>query len=504
MRYNYFDRDPYRIVASISLALAMLPLFLNVYPTGHDITLLGDLAQLYLEAWRAHNLYPTTWAPLFGDREILVFHSSLAPIVASIEWIFPGTMLATLKTISCLGFFLYNASVFALLRVLTDRRDTSLLLVWAIICLVAPVPLRFMGSGGGVFVFSLGLMIFSIACLLKAMRTNSILLSIAGGLLLFNSSLVHPIPGAFAPFFGLACFAGIFDTYKPKDMGRLAKIIAIYGVCALPAVFLLRPPTSNVEALVNDWMHYVQDNYSSLPVLSTITNRFSGLVWETLRFPGFILKQMGAVVVLLAMLSGLPVIRTPQRRWLIIAGIFAFFIWTAHHIPIVGLGLYPDRGTSLVFILLGVGAIGAFHFESGTPRRKFMPLLLSVSATFGVSRYTWSYLLQPQKLTTLAPSDIEVIRQIPHILTPETVIATNYFDAGVWIPALTGYLVTTPHVHFALDESWKDKSKTLPKPAYKFQGAKCSEGETCPTVCGPNDQGVLASGQTTLCKNSLQ
>jgi hypothetical protein len=498
-------------IIAMSAILRLLPLAWSRYPSGQDITLLGDMARLYLHAWETGQSYPRSWEYLFAPIDILTFHSLLAPAVALAEKIFPGSMLVSLKFISCIGFVIYDLAAFLFLDTLVPRQRKFVFITWLLVCFGSPVPARFFGSGGGAFVFSLGLMVFSITLLLQNLRNNSCIKAALGGVILLVSFLIHPIPAVFAPFLALASLVGAWDLWRGNHQKTVCKNLSAYTVSALPIATFVRAPDPTVLKYVEDWLHYVRETYSSISGLDVITKSLTGIVWELASFPGFLIKQFGWIGLTVTFICGRRMMVNPERRWLEITLIFALFVWIGSHLPLIGPALYPDRGAALIVLLFGVPAVRALaatweQSQKGVQCFYAVKKTLWIGCALGLmaisSRYIWNYTLQPIQNGVMSQDDEDVIHNISKIIPPNEWILTNYYDAGVWIPSLIGYTVTEPHTHFTFEAAWQQRKKLAPNPLYKYQGSRCTAGLECPVSCTDSDETLIRHGNAILCRRT--
>lgn len=132
--------------------------------------------------------------------------------------------------------------------------------------------------------------------------------------------------------------------------------------------------------------------------------------------------------------------------------------------------LYPDRVALLLVPwsarLVGLTLQGCFEHGSRAVRAALIPAAV-VSALVGTAVWFAPAIAS----VPVADDDLAAIRWLDAETPKDAVIENNYGDAGIWIPALAGRAVCTPHVNIIyLEEleSWKRTSQ----PTFLYVGAR--------------------------------
>ena len=87
-----------------------------------------------------------------------------------------------------------------------------------------------------------------------------------------------------------------------------------------------------------------------------------------------------------------------------------------------------------------------------------------------------------QQATPMATSnDLQAIDCLDRTLSRSVVIDGAYGDATQWIPALTGRMVTRPHIHISLDSEYVGQQDRLTT-EHRFVGERRVYGEAVPEV----------------------
>ena len=179
--------------------LRYLHLVVHPYPPGLDITIVADLSRIVLHHWQDGRLWPANLQPILGEQNFGVFALLPSFVFAAVEYFIPGSLLFQLKLMTATGFALYDLASLSILRFFIlpgSQRSLSVGLVAILVVFVSyasPVPQRFLGSGGGMYVLSSAISLFAINLSLRFSNAGNIK-RVIGPMLFVISGLVHPMP----------------------------------------------------------------------------------------------------------------------------------------------------------------------------------------------------------------------------------------------------------------------------------------------------------------------
>lgn len=507
----------YKLIYLITtlLILRSIHLFIHYSPPGIDITLLGDMIRIYVENWQRGTLIPTNLMPLFGESPFFKFHSILAPILASLEYFLKLDLIHLLKLVTFSGFFLYDVSVLLLIKDFDEKwqRSKNGISINALICFLlinyaTGVPGRYMGSGGGVYIFGAALAILGTREFLYCCfaHQSTLLNAVKTGVYFILSILVHSLSIVFQPFFFLFLVFIWFSVDEvvaclKQKISNILLSLLIIGLLCLPVLYLTyNAPSELLEDFLVRHIANVRKGYSHYPAYLASSKLLSSLG----AFFFYLLKQFPHFVVLSLLI---PILGKEKRKiqGAVIVLLFTVFAWTAEALPLIGLAMYPDRLTQFVAITWGILLLKQQYFSNFKVPNRFKKLLVFCTLFFvlGLSavRFAWNYCIQPFNSMYLTRTDAESIRKIAPLIKPDSVIRNRYRGASVWIPALIGKPITEAHVHIADMEGWKTYQNKLLKNAtrYIFIDSQCMKIQSCKKRCA-GKKILFSENGTKLCQ----
>ena len=493
------------------IILRSMHLLIHFAPPGHDITLLGMMARIYIETWSEGSLLPSTWEPVLGDKNFWEFHSLLAPIVAIICYILPINIIIILKIVNFIAFSLYDFSILILILTFFKYKKNeiplNLFIAFISICYLSPFPSRFLGSGGGVYIFSSSLAILSVSYLIKIYQLSSSALShyIAIIFLLLVSLLIHPMPAfhflAFSPFIIWAYLINQQHTITLKHVMIYLKTTIYFFIICSPIILTFTRPTDTYHDSIFEWINHIKFSYSSryfwdsdLPIH----------IKEVISFVAFLFKQFFPHIFIAAAFIFLDkrTIRTNKMFYFIFL-LSTFLTWFGSYLPLIGISLYPDRLIQYCYIIFGI--IIALTLDQHKWSQSMSGKLIVTFVILGsISRFSWSYLIQANSKVLLTKSDMIVIDKIKPLVGKDDLINTTYMDAGAWIPTLIGRKVSNPHVHISFEKDWENyKNKLKTKNSFNFAGHNCTLNPKCINKCINSQNTILIKSKNSIfCRSS--
>jgi len=128
---------------------------------------------------------------------------------------------------------------------------------------------------------------------------------------------------------------------------------------------------------------------------------------------------------------------------------------------------YSSRAYLLLLIPLAFISAEAISSMINTKKK----YLLSASILIGFVLYCVFYLFSSISMCSVTQADIDALRWMDNTISKSAVIANNYGDAGLWIPAITGRAITNPYSEPVHGEELAAGLAKL-RPDYIFIGGK--------------------------------
>ena len=234
-------------------------------------------------------------------------------------------------------------------------------------------------------------------------------------------------------------------------------------------------------------------------VQATIREDVRGHVWGALRL---LPLRLDDVPVIAAAVSAVIVLLLCPRRALFPLALSAGFLLLGANaagswLPMSVL-LYPDRIAVLhlyPFAILALEAIAAIRCRWQLPRA--LVWLATLALVVHSALLQRKLIAAGREKSLVATSDLEALAVLDAQLPPGCWVATNYGDAGQWIPALLGRPITKPQVNVLFME----EVDLQVHPCGAFHGAKRPYGEDavrtlCPEQGSANCRLDFADGQS--------
>lgn len=497
-------------IVIIAIGLRSLHLLVHFAPPGHDITLLAMMVRIYLETWNEGLLIPSTWEPILGEQSFWGFHSLLGPIVALAIFALPISMISALKIVNVIAFSLYDLSIlyffltFFKLRV--HQFKLNHFLGFLSVCYLSPFPSRFLGSGGGVYIFSASIAIFALSHLINIfqLKSPSIHDYIALNILLVLALLIHPMPAfhtlAFSPLIILAFLVYHNKTvFSQRNLLIYINIVVFFALISSPITITFSRPAGAYLDAIYDWIRTVKSHYS---IDFLWTEKIPDSIHQFVLFLTFLGKQFFPHLIFTAVLLFLKK-KSPNtnRPFFMIFFVSTLLIWFGSSLPYIGMAFYPDRLIQYCYILFAIiitMLLGQIQYQS-----TLRTILLAVFFIASAGRFTWSYLIQANSRILLSPSDMTVIQKIPNFVKKNEIINTHYMDAGAWIPALIGRAVLEPHFHISFQEAWMNYRKraiSQQKKLFFFAGNYCNQDKKCTNKCKSQSKNQIRHENSWFCE----
>ena len=446
------------------VAFRFLPLFYCLVPPGADMSMHCAITRLIcLEDGEPSSMRPLLPVDVFSGYPT-GFHA-IASLFSSTTGVSPtsasfGVACAVHASVFFVLFLFFKTQ-------LSDRGAT--LAAW-LISFASHNPQDYLGWGGNPTVLSLLLCIGAVTCLeYLAAEEGNARWAIPCSLLMAGALIVHPIPPICMAFLWTGWYAlSLWPAWKKSRQERI-RLLAAGGAILSVSVVLLLPLLLKDRAHVSEWeIEWVRE-----------WQRCGGGAWHgtwrnaPFTIPRFVGKVMGWAPCLLAPPGFLLCLKRHRLRAVqcLLVGAAAFLlILNSHHwvLPL-SFVLYPERVA--VLLLLPLGLLSGFALERLADHSKSRAFLWGILLGWGVFLSSSRYLATAYQQVAVTPADWKAIRWLREHSAPWDLVANEYGDAGLWIPALAGRAITVPHVNpFIMEEARSGLKGRVP--TYLYLGAK--------------------------------
>lgn len=483
--------------------LRFTTVWIHDFPAGHDITLVANLAKIYSQSWQNGQIWPRDYNPIYGPFPLHGFHSILGPIIAFFLTIWPNSLFLLLKILNAAAFILCDGAIALILHRISKHegnRNVYVFLVTLLVNYASPVPGRFLASGGGVFVFAYGLSLFGLYEIIKVVisptKQQARLLKIMGLFLL--SVLIHPMPSfhtlLFTPFF-------LYFIATENNINYWKQVFSILVSVALsltPIYFIYAIYGSSYSSAIYSWLKVVKDHYTLFPYTHENPIYYSE---QVLSFLGFLLKQFSFLIPVFFYMILYDRHGARLKTFIFLFSGMVILTWFGSFLPFVGKSFYPDRMMHHVIILSGLALMATL--KKNIKIKEMSKWLVFYIVFLSTVRFSWNYIYQGQEKQVITHHDMNVISYIQRTVDSKSLIYNDYYGAGIWIPALTGYPVSEPHFHIAMEKTWLSFKNSLIDDSlvkkYGFDTQKCSRGLQCKKLCTVPAEILFQSDKSTFC-----
>ena len=498
------------ILAGVFL-LRFIPMSIVNTPSGADMSMHTYITTLITMA----NGIPTTYQPLLNidsfDTFPIGFHtvSALISLLGHVE-----TYRATF-IVSCITYSLSTCAVFVLLRRYHYWYTSLFVALW--FSFLTESLQAFVGWGGNPTAFALVFLIFFLGSYLTIDSCRSIYVLLAAAFLdavLLSHTIVF-IQGFYILGASIVVFHVAARRWNKSALLPALAVIVLFFIFAAPYILKLNygvvtaPTIAWIKNWVrnqgHDWHGSIMNFYWSIPLYifkHTKASRSLGIVTSIISAYGvYVLykKSKPSFLMYLTFLIVCVLLILNVQYWVLP---FSFAI-------------YPERVAAMVIIPLGVfflygfsdmiARIQPFYIHKRVPWRYAAGAVLIpfLAASCYYCNYR-KYISPITQFSSVTNDDLKGIDWLESHTSPSTLIANNYGDAGLWIPAIARRRVTSPHVNVMyLDKVGKGDSKR----DFVFVGSKCVYSESCHNkaasfLANPSYRLVFRSNGTFIFQNN--
>lgn len=341
-------------------------------------------------------------------------------------------------------------------------------LVAAFLALGSRTPQSFYGWGGAPTAMALGFGLLAAGELAIALTLSStprrIALALVASMLLVGGMCTHPIGACVG-----AAMSGSALLLRGRRTPLTAAITGLTVLAPLAPVMLwlkLHGPALSTYEL--DWIRDFQlqsDNaLGSWPAFLCPLS-----IWWAL------LTKVGPIVLIAYALASWSEWRTHEGRQRVLISLAAiellsFVVAYGHRLPAVGFLIYPSRIMPLAVPALALPIAHALATGS-------KPRLMSLAA---ISTLIYHIVIYQRAVPIATEDDLRAIACFDRIAPRNAVLDGAYGDATQWVPALTGHMVTHPHIHCSLFDEVESEIAKHP-PSYRFVGERVRYGDALAT-----------------------
>ncbi len=458
----------------LSLLFGQLAVSL-IAPSGGDMATHSYIARLILEK----NTYPDSYEPLIPIRHFGSYSSGMPLVIAVVSRtlnipIYTGALLVTIATYVWFGLSLYY-----FLQHFFPRPISAGTALFATLC--SPAVLYYLPWGGNPTVLSLGFLVQAITLsleLLSAHKTSlSVRAAILPGLVFFASFATHHIPFIASLYALIPILIGyaLQSTGKRFFFRFTLTLAGTLALLSIPFFLDVKYPSPATLELIRDWQRG-DHGHVWRGTLSTII--------PTL--PLYLMDRLGSLT--MAAATGALLVTLFIRRkiptwfvWTLGMGIFGIINSRYWLLPLSPL-LYPER-ISTILIIPFSWSIALGITESIQVLKRLKPNGIGiVLGSIGISVIIWGSIpafrhnfsetiARSQAETSVTGDDLRAILWIAANTPAHAIIANNYGDAGIWIPAIAYRKVTYNDANpYDFDELFA--AQRLLTPTYMYIGAK--------------------------------
>ena len=427
------------VLVAAAAAARLLPYAAWPVAPGADMSL-HSLSALLL-VW--HDGIPRTYEPLLPIHAFGAYTPGLHGLAADVTLLsgLPAYRAAFLVSAAAHGL-LTIAAYWALSRVF-DRPVAALA---AVIGLgMARVPQSFFGWGANPSVLALALVTAAAALLARGRGRSP---AVAAGLFLGASVVTHTMIAACAVA-AAPLMVGLFAATSAGERVRLRDRFVVAGVVAvLAALPFLAQLDFTLSSGERAWLaehlreHYAQDwqhRYARAYPLAALH-----YVVGSLNDAFLIVSVLGLVLAWRARARGAAAVALTA---VLLVGLAATARWG-------GLGplvVFPERPLAVLAVLLCAGLAFLVRELARAPRllRVAALVVLAGTAAERTHRYYWGGAAN----VMVGGDDLAAMRWIAANSRPLDVVCNDYGSAGLWVPALAGRSISSPHLPpFYFDE----------------------------------------------------
>jgi hypothetical protein len=456
--------------------LFFVPVFTRRVAPGADMAMHAGLARALVHG-------TNVLSPAWGNVRAAAYPRGFSAWIALASQLIDIGRASLL--ISAIAFVLFYFGLRSFFRDALRLPNPNLLA--AFLLLASWTPQAFFRWGGGPSVLAMGFGLLAAGELANAVREHRARGGLLAALWLVAAMWTHPIGACIGA--ALSCMA--LALVARRSPGYACAIGALALLPLIPTMFWLSrhgPVLSNHEL---DWIRNFQDVNEN--VLGSWPRwLFPITVWRA------IAVRVGPVVSVVYVASCIAQWRAPDGRRGVLYSIVALewlglLLAFGPRLPALGFLIYPSRLMPLALPALAIpiaSALAAACEHSWTKRTQ----IFAGCAACGALAVHIGVFQAGQPIAT--DNDLKVAACFDRSAPADAVVDGAYGDATQWLPALTGRLITHPHIHCSLfDEVERELSKH--SATHRFVGERLRYGDPLTTPL-PTGRPLCQAGGAAL------
>lgn len=459
---------PYVLLATVQLA-----------PTGQDMSMHTYLAQII----RMANGFPTTMRPIVPLHQFGYYPFGFSTIVATLTAVNNLPIYTNALGVVVLTYWLFASSVFTLLRKHYPLYIS--MLTTAIVCWGNSIPNNIVWWGAIPTVLSLAFIIYAIAAVPTKFSPFTLYISM---MFLFAALLTHyMLPAALVYLSIPLAFVSVPFLRANLHVKGAIPYTYVFTICVsvLPFLWHFRRYSFSISSSTMAYVARLQ--------FADLNAPHSATLGQILHATGqFILTNISSVSLIFYGLSLLVMLFLNRplltKHLIIVTTLMLLLVNSRYWLLPMSFLLYPDRIIVLAVIPLALGL--SYGFSEGLRRLYAYGVIkntrnyavfhigcLCVIAYFFLpvmaNTYHWFYRSSYESIVT--KDDLAAFSWLRTHTSSSDVIQNNYYDAGIWIPAIAGRTITQYHSNpIDMDTLLKQ----TPRASYAYIGAKSLLGQT--------------------------
>ncbi len=483
INFSFFTKaDLISLSLCFVIGLSFLPLFKhNLIPAGADMATHSYIARLIAEK----NSFPTTYEPIAPSTDFGSSYMGISIIIAAVSKIAEINLGKSALITSVAVYIILGISIFLFLTTRFNKIVSfisSFSLIW-----IGKDIMQYYLWGGNPTVLALSLLFFALALFIKVINSRESLDTWSAfliALLLAGSFLSHPTPLVilFYFIFGIALIElkNIKKNINRNIIVFVIKLGLFLLIMNIPFLSSFKIPSEETFTKISqiqrsnigntNWVGNINNFYYTIPLYMR----------ERIGYSLFFVSSLGIFLSLFK----------PNREKIyflgaIISEIILIINCQYWFLPLSPL-LFPDRIISIG--LIPFSFFVAVFFETGfnyfnkffhINNKKFTEILTIFVAVNFLGVFFLNDLWQSTNWvyshininTSVTEDDIQVFNWINKNTSENDIIANNYGDSGIWIPALAYRKITKYDATLYDLEKFNDNVKKTAA-TYLFVGSK--------------------------------
>lgn len=465
------------IITLISLFFASLS-FIQDVPAGADMTTHSYIARVILEK----NGYPTTFKPIVPIEHFGFSPTGMPSLIALWTQITQMPFHHTTMMFTSLTYILLTGGIYVMLTNFFSSRVSTITTI--ILIFIGKDLTSYLSWGAIPTVLSVSFLFIFLDQFVKIISNTDRDIRLASGIaaLVFTAAFItHQIPPVVF-FYGLVPF-GVYLLFQKKNSQHYFSIglfITLFILFSLAFFTSIKPISKDTREFLIDW----QRNHD---ILSMRGDAYTAIIGV----PNLVKRKIG-IDLLLVIFLGIITTLTQKKKlvdkfFLYSLGVYFVLLLNSKYwfLPLSEL-LYPDRVTTTAHLMMAYFTAKAIEklismdiWNSIKNHSSKIEIIIAASfLLYGGHLFIYTMYLnaefivnQSTKFSSVTKNDMAAFQWLSDNTSSTDVIANNYGDAGIWIPALVARTINhndaAPH---DFDELHPTEKKL--KPNYIYIGDK--------------------------------